>query len=474
MLRAGVLSLAILGVALAGCIGEERELDPNQTKAHPAFILAGVASDGKAVLYEGKRLQGEAASIANSYPPFMPRPATPACDGANCETIPLVIEDMSDRILAIGLEWEGQDEVWDTKDGPGYYLGDAAVHLDAVLKRDGEVVLDIEESFHYGGVGILEQPTPGAYEVEVVATKGTSTYLLTVQLQDPDGAAGQAVAGELLPDLVAIPPDHPTFLAPFGHEAGTFGGVSLAGCGPDETLEDRDLRCLRFAGIIGNQGPGDFFTVLEFDAAERSMTGGEAHWEQVITQADGSERRVRIGAADYHEVHGHFHILDFVATQLYTYDLDTGTRGEPMGEGRKMGFCVIDGGLIDLGAPLALPRFDGSGCCYLAGICQMDMLNHDRFQMGMSPNWYDIYPWWRSDQYVEVTGLTDGVYELVSVINPDGLILEADPDNNEASTVLRITGDQVEVLSMQTQATLGPHPDADWGYAAQQAESGDD
>lgn len=458
MSRAALMAMLLSGTLLAGCAETQKGPASDAETLPLVFALDGAESRGSAVLHEGRRLVGETSSIANDRPPFLPAAPPPTCAGDNCERIPLVVHQAHG--LEIGLEWEGQDEAWKTEAGLGPYLGSAAVHFDARVLRDGKVVLDVEETFHYGGVGILEVE-PGDYEIQVVAAVGAATYLLSVR---PHVALN--ATGDLLPDLVAIPPDHPTFRLPIGHEAGTTGDTA-SGCGPDESAEDQDLRCLRFAGIIGNQGPGDFLTVLEYSEATASLTG-DGHWEQVIHNTDGSQRRQRIGPADYHEVHGHFHILDFVATQLYAYDLETGARGEPVGDGRKMGFCVIDGGIIDLYAPLALPRYQGDGCCYLAGFCQMDMVGNERFRMGISPNWYDIYPWWRSDQYVEVSGLTDGVYELVTVINPDGLIEETDSDNNEASSVLRIVGDVVEVLSMQTQARLGPHPDADWGYAAQQ------
>lgn len=476
MWRAGLFACVLSSVTLAGCVGSDlmtgQQMDDSLDDAPVRFELADMASAGQTLLYEGATLAGQDPEATNSYPPFVPQPPAPDCAEANCERVPLVVHDTGGKALAIMVEWEAQDESWPTLGGPGYYLGDASVRMDTVVLKDGTVVADVEESFHYGAVGIIEDPEPGVYEVQTVAAKGTASYLLAVRVQDADPFLAGALDGELLPDLVALPPDHPTFAMPFGHEAGTPGGDVAAGCGPDELLEDRDVRCLRFAGIIGNQGPGDFLTVLDYGQAQAALTGMGGNWEQVIFTDDGSSRRVPIGPADYHEVHGHFHILDFVATQLYAYDEDTGERGEPMGEGRKMGFCIIDGGLIDTLGPVVPPKYHGGGCCYLAGICQMDMLSYDEFQMGMSPNWYDIYPWWRSDQYVEVFGLPDGVYELVTVINPDGLIVEADYDNNEASAVLRVTGDTVELVDMRTQAKLGPHPDADWGYAAQQEEAG--
>lgn len=467
MQKALLLTLLFPLAALAGCVGAQGPgdgLEGDRTGPSP-FALAEHASAGDPVWMMGSELIGPDADNENAPPPFLPMPPRPQCDGVNCERLALWIGDTADHDVTVTIEWEAQDETWDTGFTPGAYLGAPAAMLDAVITKDGHMVADVVESFHYGGVAVLEDPEPGEYEIETVARYGQAAYMVAAGLQAPNAFNQADAAGDILPDLVAIPPDHPTFRFPIGHEAGTPGGALVGGCGPDETLEDQHRRCLRFAGIIGNQGPGEFRTVLEYDQAAASIAAPSGHWDQVIQRSDGSSRQTAIGAADYHVVHGHFHILDFVATQLYTYDLETEERGDAVGDGHKMGFCTIDGGLVNALTYVTPPAFNGNGCCYIAGTCQLDMLSNDEFVMGMSANWYDIYPWWRSDQYVEASDLEGGVYELVSVINPDGLIEEMDYDNNEASTVIRVSGETVEIVSQSTQAEIGPHPDADWGYA---------
>lgn len=407
-------------------------------------------------------LVGPPHDMDSNPPPMLPRPPRPACDGANCHVQPFTIEDAGGRDVAISIEWEGQDEAYTLGNGPGEYLGAASLGLDMVILQDGVQIADGVESFHYAGVAILHDPAPGEYEVEVVARWGTGSYLGVVRIQE---ARSGSVVGEQalgMPDLVMLPPDHLTFEQPLLQEATLALSAVSPGCGPDEFVEDQELRCLRFAGILGNQGKGDLEARLQYDQAV-GATAGNGHWEQRLFLPEG-EKTVPIGPAQYHAVHGHYHILDFVETHLYAYDEDTGLRGDETGFGRKTGFCIIDGGLVDPLAEAVLPKYSGQGCCYIAGLCQLDMATNPHFVMGMSAGWYDIYPWWRADQYVEVSGLADGTYELVSVINPDGLLQETTRDNNEASTVFRLTGDTIEILEQRTQADVGPHPDADWGY----------
>lgn len=127
--------------------------------------------------------------------------------------------------------------------------------------------------------------------------------------------------------------------------------------------------------------------------------------------------------------------------------IDAGKRGEPLGEGRKTGFCPVDSALIDpLGLGTTLPTAYG-GCCYVWGFCQLDYADYGEYMVGLTPGWYDVYPWWRADQYVDIAGAKDGVYELETCANPEGYMIEARSDNNCASTLFRLAGDEVEVLS---------------------------
>lgn len=444
-MRLGVLVLTSM-MLLAGCISPASDLEDTHAEAQALPVFA----------WTGQVLSAPQDTPLSNPPPFMERPPPPACEQDNCERMPFTIPaDVSGDVL-VGIEWEGQDETYENSNPPGEYLGTAAVGMDLRIYRDDQMIVDGEESFHYAAVATIPDPGPGEYIAEVVAKWGTSSYFGSVV-----AAPVTVTEGTLLPDLVMLPPDHLTITVPIGHDLDAVLGAATPGCGPDEIAEDQELRCLRFAGILGNQGPGDFETNLQYDEATASVTG-QGYWEQRVYQADGSSETFPVAPAQYHAVHGHFHILDFVETTLYEYDEEEDARGADTGFGRKTGFCIIDGGLIDPMQPLAEPKYHGNGCCYLAGFCTLDMLSYPYFSMGMSPGWYDIYPWWRADQYVEVSGLPDGVYELVSVINPTASLHETTQDNNEASTVFRLAGDQIEMLEMRTQADVGAHPDAEW------------
>ncbi len=465
--RVAVVAFAVLALPLAGCLGDGGGAKSPITGLDVARLsMHGETTDGSPILHQGAHLSGPPADFFNSPPPFLEPSPTPPCEeGVNCERIPFTVHDAAGQTLAVSLEWEAQDEDYD-RSSIGGYLGGAALAIDFWIVKDGQVVADGVESFHYAGVALIPNPEPGDYVVEAVARYGSGSYLATIRLQEPDLAAGLDPDAPLLPDLIMLPPDHLNFNFPLGTQMDALGSPNFAGCGPDEAAEDQDRRCLRFAGILGNQGLGIFETILQYEEAANSVAAPNGHWEQKLYHPNGGSTTFQAGAADYHAIHGHFHILDLVATQLYTYDEETGERGEPVGEGRKMGFCIIDGGLIDPRAPASQPRYEGGGCCYLAGTCQLDMLSHEHFVMGMSPGWYDTYPWWRSDQYVEVTGIPDGTYELVSIVNPAGILVEANLDNNESGTIFRLTGNDIEVLGWHTQAEVGPHPDANWDQPA--------
>ena len=132
--------------------------------------------------------------------------------------------------------------------------------------------------------------------------------------------------------------------------------------------------------------------------------------------------------AVYHAGHDHYHIADFVRNALYAYDIVNRTRGAAVGAGHKDGFCPIDDGLIALGAPDT--QEPAQSTCYVSG---GDITIH------LEADYYDTYPSSIDDQYVDITSVPPGVYELVTVVNRDGVIHESDHANDEASVLVRIT-----------------------------------
>ena len=54
--------------------------------------------------------------------------------------------------------------------------------------------------------------------------------------------------------------------------------------------------------------------------------------------------------------------------------------------------------------------------------------------------------WWRNGNFLDIAGVADGVYEFEAAANPLSEIHEDDQAPNAASVVLRLQGDNVEVL----------------------------
>ncbi|MGB0652639.1 MAG: lysyl oxidase family protein [Thermoplasmatota archaeon] len=464
----GLLSL----VALSGCIDDADEPADALADPGPASQLVpeeiALETSATTALWQGGTLAAPPMDATFNF--FVPTGGDrePCSEDAPCEWVPITVPEGAVGPMTVAIEWEGQDEEWTNAFG---YLGATNVFMWLDVFRDGDLVAAGRSSSHYAATAVVADPQPGVYEARVMGDRGTSSYLGSVTFGErpwmAEGIPTEDVpAGEAWPDLIMLPPDHVQISTPLPRQTEPVNALVNPGCGPDETAESLDRRCLRFAGILGNDGNGRF----ELRTPDTGLAGLPTTgivWEQVLYDEVGSPlRRVDAGPADYHVVHGHFHVRALVDTQLYPLDEETGERGDPIGPGLKTGFCIIDGGLIDMRDAGAVPyEYNGRGCCYYVGFCQLDASEREDFFMGIMPGWYDIYPWYRADQYIEITGVPDGLYELVSVINPDQHLLELDVTNNEASTVIRLTGNDVEMLEMSTQADVGPHPDATWGYA---------
>src|SRR5207244_3699509 len=66
--------------------------------------------------------------------------------------------------------------------------------------------------------------------------------------------------------------------------------------------------------------------------------------------------------------------------------------------------------------------------------------------MGVAPGWGDVYTWDLPAQYIDISNVPDGVYEVVSRSNPDGGLLTADRGQETGITCVRITGSAVQTL----------------------------
>jgi hypothetical protein len=177
---------------------------------------------------------------------------------------------------------------------------------------------------------------------------------------------------------------------------------------------------LRFDTITWNNGAGP----LELVAGE--PIAGKKRVNQVIYLQDGTTQSFDVGTFTFHEAEGHDH---FHYDEYAIYDLKAPEGSDvvvPSGLTEKTSFCMWDSDQIDLtlpGAPL-LPGY--VGC--------------DDTMQGMSVGWGDRYPRWLADQWIEVTNVESGIYELSIRANPNanrpGGLLESDySDNTSVITI---------------------------------------
>ena len=158
---------------------------------------------------------------------------------------------------------------------------------------------------------------------------------------------------------------------------------------------------------------------------------------QVITRSDGSKIARRAGRYELHATHGHVHYEGFARYELFEVDPETGQRKSTVGRSRKSGFCLVDLRLV------WWARLGNEPRRFSFPACNVPSREDGSFVMGISRGWSDIYTWDLPDQYVEITGLGDGLYELVSDADAAGRLKESDESDNSRSVFLEISGDEV-------------------------------
>jgi hypothetical protein len=197
---------------------------------------------------------------------------------------------------------------------------------------------------------------------------------------------------------------------------------------------------LRLSNRIGNHGDGP----LELIAGDVSdpctdagqYLGDDHEADQVVYEDtngnnhyDGGDTGTAqaVGCFEYHPDHGHWHFQDF--SQYRLADLDT---GEPVaGPSRKIGFCMLDG---DREVP-EVPGAQGAGVYH--GGCGFGDPDNGPEAMGISVGWADTYTYGLPGQRLNITGVSRGVYCLVSTANPShapdpdpSQLIESDEANN--------------------------------------------
>jgi hypothetical protein len=276
----------------------------------------------------------------------------------------------------------------------------------------------------------------GAYRVVVVpANVESRSYrgVAMVQLYEP------AHAGALLPELRALQPTN------FKTSIGTYSlsrvRTDVRSCYAEETVEDvgNPTRCLRFDAGHSNTGDGALLFDVDLSTLQpvtddqgRPALGGTVY--QVI---EGAAGRREVGSFVVHPNHAHIHFKAFARYALYAVRAD-GTRGAEVVPSKKSDFCMIDVDDLWFGVQGNQPRthhfpqcntFDSESLGAGGGFVQ---------HQGINRGWADIYTWDLPGQYIDISSVGDGVYDVVNEVNPLGVISEMDSTNNVAVTRIRL------------------------------------
>ena len=248
-----------------------------------------------------------------------------------------------------------------------------------------------------------------------LATGCAATEFSAGDAGEPLVAVQQPGSGDLLPDLATLPVD-------------------------TVYVEPRDgRRFLRLSNEVANRGPGPFELSLRADDCDGDgdRSNDRSAYQRIPHDRDGDGRfqrgddeafRLRAaGCMVYHPDHQHWHFDAFAR-----FDLVDAASGRVVGSSRKVSFCLVDMRQLQPQPPGAAGEGHYQGC------------GTDR--QGLSPGWVDRYGAGVGGQEIDVTGLRDGRYRLVSTVDPDNRVVESDELNNRAVLVVDLQGTRVTAL----------------------------
>jgi hypothetical protein len=422
----GALRVSTLFFAIAAAIAL---LVLSVDTAEAARPATGELKNKKAVFWNG------AVARANVPPGEIPECAATTCDRFD---------------LVVGLphrSWvrkPGGVEVSIRWSGVGNNLG-------LYVYRDGARVAASEQGLAVATAAsvVIPEAQNGTYSVYAAFDRTSASdriiYQGVAEVERPPKAKPPR---PLLPDLVVRPLRNATFETPF---IDFFEPLPPPGesCFPSEAAEEGAETCLRFDSLFANVGEGPL--EMRF-AIPRDPASEERTISQRIYRSDGAIEERSAGEWEFHGAHGHFHYTGFGVSRLWATDAVGARVGpEPVRTADKVSFCIIDTDLDAFGKKGNGPRTYHATDCLAP--TESDTEN-DYLVQGITPGWGDLYDWFLPDQYIEVSGVPDGVYVLETIADPDNTILEANESNNCGSVYVRL----LNVSSSPTAELLGPGP----------------
>jgi hypothetical protein len=185
---------------------------------------------------------------------------------------------------------------------------------------------------------------------------------------------------------------------------------------------------LGFGSTVYNFGRGP----LKIEATRASTADPQMSAAQVVENSSGAETRYpNIGRMQYVDsiTHRHWHYVKFD-----TYELRA-ANGKLVAPDQKTGFClgdrVVGHDFETLAGQPTHPVFNG-GC----GYDEPDLLTVTE---GISVNYADPYEAQVEGQFVDLTGVPAGRYQLIHHVNADRALREVDYSNDVASVLVDVS-----------------------------------
>ncbi len=172
----------------------------------------------------------------------------------------------------------------------------------------------------------------------------------------------------------------------------------------------------------GGYGPLDLIGIVDPGSDTQSVV-------QRILRDDGEYSEESIGELIFHPGHNHWHLDSFAVYELWTLQ-PNGTLDQVVATSGKVSYC-----LRDIRRSSEAERIDQAGFTSCSPVRQ-----------GLSVGWTDVYQYYLAGQSIDITGLEDGTYALMSTADPHNLIWESDETNNGVVIYLEILGTKVTVI----------------------------
>ena len=326
-------------------------------------------------------------------------------------------------------------------------------NLKLYVYRDGVLVAKSDGIISTAQSVIVSEPSNGTFQVYAVYDPGDGTTPLSATVEydglvEVEYEPSIVPLRPLMPDLVVRPQRN------VGFDPGGifFDEISAEhpSCYASEVDEEDAQTCLRFDQVFANVGAGPLELRFTVPTAQEGAPKPETVDSfQRIYWSDGHADDRFAGLVEYHGVHDHYHFESFGVSRLWSVEagkkknlvrqrnLRHMRRDALVRTGRKVSFCLAD---IEIDS--WAKKGDGART-YNAPDCLFpaeSIDGNDHFVQGITNGWADVYDWYLPDQYMEVTGVADGVYILDTLADPDNGLVEANESNNCGGVFIRLTG----------------------------------